>query len=145
MSHPPWHAEIVELHDLFTGWLDGTIPASERDAVIARTRATQEPEFVFLTPGGAVVPGEQLIAELGTAHGSRPGWRMWVEKAELRFAQGGLTVVTYEEWHRLADGTLTGRVCTAVLRDKPGTPNGLTWLHVHETWLPEEVQRRGPA
>jgi hypothetical protein len=142
MSLPPWHAEIVELHDLFTAWLDGTTPAGELEAVLARTAATQEPEFVFITPGGQTLPREALLDDLRTAHGSRPGWRMWVENARLHAAHGELTVVTYEEWHRLADGTVTGRATSAVLRAKPGTPNGLSWLLVHETWLPEAVQRQ---
>lgn len=140
MTLSPWHAEIVELHDFFQGWLGGTLPAT--DAVYARLSATQAPEFVIVTPSGELIPSEQLLAQLRAAHGSRPGLRMWIENAELRFTQGGLTVATYEEWQRHADGTVTGRLSTVVFRDQPGTPNGLAWVHVHETWLPEAVQQR---
>lgn len=145
MSLPPWHAEIVELHRHFCGWLDGTTPSSEEQALVARVLAAQAPEFVFVTPGGERVTREALIADLRASHGSRPGWRMWSENVRPLAAQGGLTVVAYEEWHRLADGTLTGRVSTAVFREEPGAPNGVAWLLVHETWLPAEAQRRGPA
>jgi hypothetical protein len=131
MTLPPWHAEVVELHDFFQGWLGGTLPAT--DAVYARLVDTQALEFTIVTPGGEC---------LRAAHGSRPGWQMWIENAELRYAQGGLTVATYEEWQRHADGTVTGRLSTVVFRDQPGTPNGLAWVHVHETWLPEAVQRK---
>jgi hypothetical protein len=62
----------------------------------------------------------------------------------LRYTQGGLTVATYEAWQRHADGTVTGRLSTVVFRDQAGTPNGLVWAHVHETWLPEAVQQRRP-
>lgn len=141
MTPPPWHAEIVELHDFFQGWLGGTLPAT--DEVYARLGATQAPEFAIVTPGGELIPGPRLLAQLRAAHGSRPGWRMWIESAELRHAQGGLTVATYEEWQRSADGAVTGRLSTVVFRDQPGTPNGLAWVHVHETWLPEAVQRKG--
>jgi hypothetical protein len=141
MNLPPWHAEIVELHDFFQGWLGGTLPAT--DEVYTRLADTQAPEFAIVTPGGELIPGERLLAQLRAAHGSRPGWRMWIENAELRFTQGGLTVATYEEWQRHADGTVTGRLSTVIFRDQPGTPNGLAWVHVHETWLPEAVQARG--
>lgn len=141
MSLPPWHREIVELHDFFQEWLGGALPAT--DAAYARLVDTQAPEFTIVTPGGELIEGPRLLAQLRAAHASRPGWRMWIENAELRFAQGGLTVATYEEWQRHADGTVTGRLSTVVFRDQPGTPNGLAWLHVHETWLPEAVQQRG--
>jgi hypothetical protein len=68
---------------------------------------------------------------------------MWIENAELRFEQGGLTVATYEEWQRHADETVTGRLSTVIFRDQLSTSNGLAWVHVHETWLPEAVQRMG--
>jgi hypothetical protein len=141
MSLPHWHAEIVELHDFFQEWLGGALPAT--DAAYARLVDTQAPEFMIVTPGGERILREPLLAQLRAAHGSRPGWRMWIENAELRCAQGGLTVATYEEWQRHADGTVTARLSTVVFRERPGTPNGLAWLHVHETWLPEAAQRRG--
>jgi hypothetical protein len=131
---PPRHAEIVELHDFFEGWLGGSLP--NRDETYARLTETQAPEFVIVTPGGELIPGPQLLAQLRAAHASRPGWRMWIEHAQLRFALGGLLAATYEEWQRHADGTVTGRLSTVIFREQPGTPNGLVWLHVHETWLP---------
>jgi hypothetical protein len=140
MTLPPWHAELVELHDFFQGWLGGTLPAT--DEVYTRLSDTQAPEFAIITPGGELIPSPILLAQLRAAHGSRPGWQMWIENAELRFTQDGLTVATYEEWQRHADGKVTGRLSTVIFRDQPDTPNGLVWVHVHETWLPEEVQRR---
>ena len=136
MTLPPWHAEIVELHDFFQEWLDGTLPAT--DEAYARLVDTQVPEFVIITPGGELIPGPTLLAQLRAAHGSRPGWRIWIDNAELRLEQSGLSVATYEEWQRHADGTVTGRISTVVFHEQPGTPNGLAWVHVHETWLPEQ-------
>lgn len=130
----PWHAEIVELHDFFQGWLDGTLP--DTDAAFARLPATQSPEFVIITPAGELIPGPRLVAQLRDAHGSRPGWRMWIEHAVLRHVHGDLSVATYEEWQRRADGVVTARLSTAIFRAESEAPNGLVWLHVHETWLP---------
>lgn len=41
MSLPPWHAEIVELHNFFVGWLGGTLPAT--DAIYPRLLDTMAP------------------------------------------------------------------------------------------------------
>jgi hypothetical protein len=30
MTLPPWHGEIVELHDFFQEWLGGTLPGTPR-------------------------------------------------------------------------------------------------------------------
>jgi hypothetical protein len=143
MSLSAWHAEIVELHAFFEGWLGGTTPPT--DAAYARLVDTMAPEFAIVTPGGERILRDQLLAQLRAAHASRPGWKIWIEDADLRLRQGELTIVTYEEWQRHADGTVTGRLSTVIFRARAGTPNGLEWLHVHETWLPEAVQRRGTS
>jgi hypothetical protein len=129
----PWHAEIVELHDFFQGWLGGALPAT--DAAYARLVDTMAEEFAIVGPDGALTRRPELLARLRAAHGSRPGWTMWIERAELRSRSGGLTIATYEEWQRQASGAVTARISSVVFRDQPGAPNGLAWLHVHETWL----------
>jgi hypothetical protein len=129
----PWHTEIVELHAFFQGWLDGTLPAT--DAVFARLADTIETEFTLITPSGEIITRTPLLSQLRAAHESRPNWRMWIENAQLLVENSDLTVATYQEWQQTGDAT-TVRISTAVFRNCSGTPNGLVWLHVHETWLP---------
>lgn len=135
---PPWQAEIVDLHAFFEQWLGGALPAT--DAAYARLTDTMDPAFAIVTPAGALVERAVLVPQLRAAHGSRPGWRIWIERPALRFQRGELTGATYEEWQHRADGVVTARLSTVVLRAQAGTPNGLAWLHVHETWLaPRDV------
>jgi hypothetical protein len=134
MTLAPWHAEIVELHHFFQGWLSGTLPAT--DAAFARLAAATASEFMLITPAGEVIVRELLLSQLRAAHGSRHDWRMWIERAQLRCQSGDLTVATYEEWQQTVART-TMRISTVVFRHRRDTPNGLTWLHVHETWLPK--------
>lgn len=47
-----------------------------------------------------------------------------------------LDLGTYEEW-QTTGGVATGRLSTAVMRSVPGFPNGLAWVHLHETRLPD--------
>ena len=69
---------------------------------------------------------------------------MWIERAQLRFDSADLLVATYEEWHQTGDRT-TARISTGVFRHEAGAPNGLLWLHVHETWLPATAALHWPA
>ncbi len=142
MTLEAWHAEIVELHEFFQGWLDGTLPAM--DAAFARLTDTTDAAMLLITPAGEIIPRQVLLTQLRAAHGSRPGWRMWIERAQLRCQSGDLLVATYEEWQQTG-GTTTARISTVVFRNRPGTPNGLVWLHVHETWLPSAQASHMPT
>ena len=70
------------------------------------------------------VPGESFLPVLDALHGHAA-----IETITCR-QEGGAAFMA------CADGTITGRVSTAVFRERADTPNGLAWLHVHETWLP---------
>lgn len=136
MTLAAWHAEIVELHEFFQGWLGGTLP--DNDATFARMVDTMTASFILITPAGVIITGAALSADLRGAHGSRPGWRMWIENAQLRYQEGPLTIATYEEWQQTGT-TTTARISTAIFRAQAGTPNGLVWMHVHETWVPNKI------
>jgi hypothetical protein len=138
MEHSGWYAEIVELHTFFQGWLDGSLPNS--DVVFARLPSALAPEFALVSPSGEMARRAELLAQLRAGHASRPGWRMWIERPELRCAADELLVATYEEWHQAAEST-TARISTAVFRRHAAAPNHLLWLHVHETWLPNANRR----
>ena len=142
MQMPNWHAEIVELHAFFQEWLDGSL--EESDAAFARLPNSLDPDFMLISPSGEAGTREELLRQLRAAHASRPNWRMWIGGAKLRVDSADLLVATYEEWHQSGE-TTTARISTAVFRHQVGAPNGLLWLHVHETWLPNALaaQRMG--
>ena len=110
--------------------------------------------FRIVTPDGRTVERAPLLAGLRAAHASRtePTMRIWVDNIEARPAGGGLWIVGYQEWQQREGEAARGRQSTAVMRARPksartgsartgsgGTgvpaPNGIEWLHVHETWL----------
>ncbi len=58
-----------------------------------------------------------------------------------------IVLATYEEWQKGALNSKppnNGRVSSAVFLKDRSRPNGLMWLHVHETWLPEAVVSADP-
>jgi hypothetical protein len=85
-----------------------------------------------------------LFASLRGAHGvhrgADPPFRIWIENLRSTRLSDELALVTYEEWQELA-GARSARVSTALLRREELAPGGLSWTHLHETWLEPESGR----
>jgi hypothetical protein len=126
-----WQAEIVDLHAFFTAWLAGELPNT--DAAFSRCSGTMAPGCTMISPDGRLIEREALLASLRGMHGSRPGLRIWIEQPQLRHTLGDALLTTYEEWQE-RDGVITARHSTALFVAAPGTPHGLAWAHIHETW-----------
>ncbi len=126
-------AEVAGLHRFFVGWMTGAVA---RDATtFARFTDVVADGFALIGPGGTVSEREPLIAELEAAHGGRPAFDIWIVDCRRRWTADDLCLITYEEWQRIGE-TKTGRLATALFRRRATAPNGVEWLHVHETWLP---------
>lgn len=127
--------EVVELHAFFEAWFNGTV--ENTDESYARLTGVLAEGFVIIGPSGDVKERETLVDALRTSYkpeGTEP-IRIWIEGFRLHHHAGDVAVVTYQEWQQRG-AVKRGRLTTAVLRERPGNPNGLEWLHVHETWLP---------
>lgn len=135
--------EIEELHHFFQQWFNGTV--ENTDEVYARFTGVLAEGFVIVSPDGQLRERTAVIDGLRGSYApadSEPV-RVWVENVELRrqlpSQDGELVVVTYQEWLQRGEAR-RGRLSTALLRESAEAPNGLMWLHVHETWLPPAVQ-----
>jgi hypothetical protein len=87
---------------------------------------------VRIGPDGRWSDASQVHSFVRAAFGQQPT-KFTIRNVTLR---GDAAVGTYEEW-QAADANLTGRISTAVLTPKSDMPNGLQWMHLHETWLPD--------
>ena len=124
--------EVIQLHQFFEEWLGGTLVKTQTN--YERLTAVINPEFQIISPDGEMTATAPLLAGLWQAHDSRPGFRLWVKEVAVRLLSPQLALTTYEEWQEI-EGKVTARVSTAVFKQKANTPNGVEWLHVHETWL----------
>ncbi len=131
--------EVVDLHRFIERWLTGAVPATGE--AFERMPSVLADGFVIVSPGGVITAREALLNEFHAAHGSRPeGFTVRIDDLRIRRNMGDLCVATYEEWHR--DGREeTARIATALFGPRDETPNGVEWLHLHETWK----AGRGPA
>ena len=130
--------EVVELHRFFQDWFNGALPPTEE--AFRRFDAVMADRFMIISPEGVPAEREELVERLRQAHGfwrqtGQPG-RIWIENLRVRHQVGQQVMVLYEEWQEI-EGESRGRLSTAVLQRRDGTPNGVEWLHVHEVWLPE--------
>jgi hypothetical protein len=129
-------SEIIELHQFFQDWFNAVI--SDTDAEFSRFADVMADTFVIVSPAGKLQERAPLFAGLRAAYGKRPGIRIWIEDVRVGFHQEGIAIATYAEWQQLGEA-ITARLSTVVFRERPDAPNGLEWLHVHETWLPTNM------
>jgi len=131
-------AEVEQLHAFFVGWLGGTIESDP--GTFSRLDDVLAVEFEMISPDGELITREQMKAGLMPAYGVHAGltrpFRIRITDYHGRSLSRDLHLATYEEW-QLIDGETRGRLSTAVFRNRKGTPNGVEWVHLHETWMPK--------
>lgn len=129
--------EIIELHQFFQDWFSGAVPNT--DEQFTRAADVLDEGFVIISPDGTLTEGAPLLAGIRQGHGTRPNFRIWVEDFRFHRQDNYIALTTYQEWAKIGEET-TARISTALFREKAGNPNGVEWLHVHETWLAEAAQ-----
>jgi hypothetical protein len=129
---PPWEKEIIELHEFFQGWLGGELEAT--DEVFQRLERVLGEAFHLITPDGKCLEREPLLQSLRQAAGTRPRLRIGIQAPRLHQEGASHLIVTYEEWQQ-EQRVAKGRLSTVIFRRRKALPNGLEWIHVHETWL----------
>lgn len=129
--------EVVELHRFFERWFRGEVEDSPE--VFARLSDVLSERFQMITPGGERVERRQVLTGVRRKHAAhrndRQPYRIRIENLDGRYRDAGVALVTYEEWQEV-EGESRGRASSALFREREGTPCGVEWLHLHETWLP---------
>lgn len=128
-----YKTEICQLHDFFGAWFTGAL--ANTDENFARFADVMAEGFAIISPSGKLTERPTLLTGLRAAHGRQPGIRIWTQHHQLRHQAGDLALLTYEEWQMTAAGETTARLSTVLFQAQAGAPNGVAWLHVHETWL----------
>ncbi len=121
-------AEIEELHVAFERWFSGETDSLER------VEEVLSDDFTMVPPGGQTVERADLIAGLKKAHGVAP-LSIEIRKPVVRWEGADALLVSYEEWQK-TPGESNGRQSIVLFERNPSAPNGLTWVHVQETWKP---------
>ena len=123
--------EIYGLHVFFERWFTGDLPG-EKD-VFARLSSALADDFRYILPAGRLLQRTEVLDGLFKAHGARREARIEIRNLLFPAApEGELALVFFEE-HQWLDGAYDPRYNTALMRRKPAAPEGVEWLHLHET------------
>jgi hypothetical protein len=129
--------EVIGLHRFFQVWFNGEIERSA--STFERFSGVLAPGFSIISPAGKMISRKELLDRLQPAYGIHrekgTPIRIWIEEHSGRKLSDALHLATYQEWQEIG-GRRQGRLSTALFRKLEGAPNGVSWLHVHETWLP---------
>ena len=133
-----------DLHDFLRDWLIGALPRTAE--AFAPFDEAMAPDLRVISPLGTLTLRDDLLNEFEGTHGVLSGkagaFEIRVENDCVLHDLGEWAVVNYEEWHVL-DGEASARLATVLYRRREGAPNGVEWVHVHETWLPGRVPTGG--
>ena len=110
----------------------GSLPAT--DTAFGRFTQATAAGFTLIGPDGSVAGADETAAWIRAAYGTRHGFKLWTDAHTLRAAGEDWALCTYREW-QTRDGETTVRISTALLVADATAPTGLSWLHVHETWM----------
>ncbi|NQW12500.1 MAG: hypothetical protein HQ481_21760 [Alphaproteobacteria bacterium] len=134
--------EIAELHVFFVDWFTGA--CADDDAIFdARFTSRFDANALYVMPGGDVHAFASFAAKFQAAHGSNPNFGIHIRSVRSRALGEEQVLALYEELQRGAKASEhaeNARLTTAVFRQDATMPNGLKWLHLHETWLPEDAR-----
>ena len=127
--------EIRFLHDFFVGWYSGNIDEGGFD----RFEDALAPSFEMVTPDCDVLTRDDITGHVRGNRDTYEDFDIDIRNVETVDAHSGRALVRYEEWQTTTDEEneteTEGRLSTALFGSSDDAPEGIVWLHLHETWL----------
>jgi len=127
--------DVEDLHAFFVGWYNASLP---ENAFESEFMARLDPGFTIIMPSGVRLDHKTLVSSMRGSYGKKPGFRIEIRNVRVVHVTESSAVAQYEEWQRNdheSPGSGSGRVSTVIF----SLGDELQWLHVHETWLPEDI------
>ena len=132
--------EVEELHAFFVDWFTGNAAPQDLDRIFVPRFSD---EMLFISPGGAMSTGKELVQMFRDGYGANPAFRIAITDVKIQREIGDCLLVTYVEWQKGGDVSGTAgnsRITTALFsKQQP-----FQWLHVHETMMPPEEGTTSP-
>ncbi|CAM6100642.1 unnamed protein product [Calypogeia fissa] len=125
--------EIVEYQIYLEKWLRGQVDTS--DSGFWRLIHTMDEKSSLVFAHGTEGNAHLTIDGLRSLHGAVPQFVIWVDRVRVKKLSEGAWSVIFDKWERPTPEELHCKIISSVLVSQAGTPNGLKWVHIHETWL----------
>jgi hypothetical protein len=127
--------EIHLFHEVLQRWLCGESEEPRLD--LNYMSAALAHDMLLVSPVGKIEAQEELLNRLSSAYGARPDVRIRISDYEAIMESKNNLLARYIET-RTCPETQDVRVSTVLFSQENGLPNGVTWRHIHETWLATE-------
>ncbi len=139
-AHDKFEYDIVKLHEFFVTWFRGDCERNE-EYFAQRFTARFAADFKYVLPDGQTLNLETLTGVLRDSYACSTDFRIKIQSVETCSAGGDLAIVTYRELQKGEPNSPAkdARISSAVMKLEPQAPNGVHWLHLHETYLSAEA------
>jgi len=123
--------EILTLHEFFEQWFTGAVPVDR--TVFARLESALAGEFRYILPAGRMLRRQEVLDGIFDAYGAHRQARIEIRNIVWPAPpEGRLGLVVFEE-HQWLGEDYDARFNTALMRYAPEAPQGVAWVHLHET------------
>ncbi|WOG98237.1 hypothetical protein DCAR_0417578 [Daucus carota subsp. sativus] len=135
--------EVVKFYLFFERWRRAEAEARNSEIYLSNLKAVCDPCGYFVHPSGFERPLRNCVNALRICYGDNQGkqFRVWVDQVFSSQVGSDTWIVRFKKWE-LSGEEQYGCLTTAVLSSKDASiSEGLTWLHVHQTWLDEATPK----
>jgi len=131
--------EVVDLHRFFQDWFNAEKP--NNSAGFNRIDLVLSADFEIIGPDGVLADRDAVLKAVHSGHGRNPDQDFHIEirKVRSRTVGEGMVLVTYEE-HQDTGAETRAWLSSALFRSREEMPNGVEWVHVQETYLPQPAE-----
>lgn len=135
--------EVVKFYLFFERWRRAEVENPE--PYLENLKAVSRPSGAFIYPAGIELSLHDCINTLKNCCGDQKGkqFRVWVDQVLPEQIDSNTWLVKFKKWE-LSGEKQQCCVTTVVLSSKgKKASQGLTWLHVHQTWLDGATTKDG--
>ncbi len=131
--------EIVDLHDFFTAWFNGS---AKYDALETDFLSYLHEDILFIPPEGHALTAPMIRAGFEKGYATNINFKTEIRDIQIRHHYDKMALVTFTEWQTGAVQSAqsnNARITTALIE----AGDTIKWRHIQETWLPEEIRAAG--
>ncbi|KAL8114794.1 sucrose-phosphatase 1-like isoform X3 [Apium graveolens] len=126
--------EIVMFYLFYEKWRKAEVEKTEQS--LHKLKSLCHSMAIFVHPSGVKRPLKHSIDDVVMLHGDKKGkpFSVWVDQVYSAEIASNTWLVKFYKWE-LCDEEKYCCLTTVLLSLKTEEPDGLMWLHMHQTWL----------
>ena len=123
--------EIRELLSFLASYHNASIPDD-----VNRLETCFSDNMYLISVSGRKIAKHELIKGIKLSYGSTKEASYWAENTTIEELGEGYYLAIFTE-HRKTKGTTNSRISTSIFVPNQNAPNGVQWLHIHDTLVRE--------